>query len=213
MDIDNSQVNVQDLTSTAHIASDQPSTSTPTQHITIPISSPVQDLELSDSDPEILEQPPTNILESGYINAELLSILSQMHNLVDQRRTIDLTNAYEDSWVSLQNRATELIENIKAKCIRVKQASVRRLMENLNQSLRVRNPTLLLANQPFFLEMDYLTREARLCKLLKKQMAQQQQEAREREQALLQRQQFLEEQLQKKIEEMEKMKKQQQTNP
>jgi hypothetical protein len=191
MDIDNSQVNVQDSISTAHIASDQPSSSTPTQHITIPVSSPVQDLVLSDSDLETLEQPPPNILESGYINAELLTILSQMHNLVDQRRTIDLTNAYEDSWASLQNRAAELIEDIKAKCIRIKQASVRRLMENLKQSLRVRSPTLLLANKPFFSEMDYLTRDARMFKLLRQQMAQQQQEAKE----------------------MEKMKKQQQTNP
>ena len=170
-------------------------------------------MEISDSDLEILEQPPTNILESGYINSELLTILSRLHNLVDQRRTIDLTSAYEDSWASLQNRATELIEEIKAKCIRVQQASVRRLMEHVNQSLRVRSSTLLLANQPFFFETDYLTREARLCKLLKKQMAEQQQEAKEREQALLQRQQQLEELLKKKIEEMEEMKKQQQTNP
>jgi hypothetical protein len=136
-----------------------------------------------------------------------------MHNLVDQRRTIDLTNAYEDSWTSLQNRAAEFIEDVKDKCIRSKEASVRKLMEHLKKSLRVRSPTLLLANKPFFSEMDYLTRDARMFKLLRQQMAKQQQEAREREQALLQRQQYLEEQLQKKIEEMEKMKKQQQTNP
>jgi hypothetical protein len=54
-----------------------------------------------------------------------------MHDLVDQRRTIDLTNAYEEAWISLQNRAAELIEAVKAKCIRIKEASVRRLMENL----------------------------------------------------------------------------------
>jgi len=212
MDVDNSQVNVQASTSTTHIASDQPSSSNTQTHFTIPVPNPVQDLEISDSDLETLEQPPTNILESGYINAELLTILSQMHNLVDQRRSIDLTNAYEDSWVSLQNRAAELIENVKAKCIRSKEASVRNLMEHLKQSLRVRSSTLLLANQPFFSEKDYLTREARLCKLLKKQMAQQQQEAKEREHALLQRQQYLEELLKTKTEEMEKMKKQQQTN-
>jgi hypothetical protein len=213
MDVDISLVNVQASTSTTHIASDQPSSSNTQTHFTIPVPNPVQDLEISDSDLEILEQPPSNILESGYINSELLSILSQLHNLVDQRRTIDLTSAYDDSWASLQNRATELIESIRAKCIRSKEASVRKLMEHLNQSLRVRSSTLLLANQPFFSETDYLTREARLCKLLKKQMAQQQQEAKEREQALLQRQQQLEELLQKKIEEMEEMKKQHQTNP
>jgi hypothetical protein len=79
-----------------------------------------------------------------------------MHDLVDQRRTIDLTNAYEEAWASLQKRATELIEAVKAKCIRIKGASVRRLMENLKQRLRVRSPRLLLSNRPFYSEADYI---------------------------------------------------------
>jgi hypothetical protein len=136
-----------------------------------------------------------------------------MHDLVDQRRTIDLTNAYEEAWASLQNRATKLIEAIKDKCIRIKGASIRRLMENLKQRLRVRSPRLLLANKPFFSEMDYLTRDARMFKLLRQKMAQQQQEAKARELELLQKQQLLEDQLKKQAEEMEMMRKQLQTKP
>lgn len=185
MDIDNPQVNIQASTSTSQIASDQPSSSTPSQKITIPESNPGQDLMLSDSDLETLDQPPLDILESEHIDVELLKILSEMHDLVDQRRTIDLTNAYEESWASLQNRAAELIEGVKAKCIRIKGASVRRLMENLKQRFRIGNPRLLLTNKPFFSEVDYMTREARMFKLLRQQMAQQQQEAKARELALL----------------------------
>jgi hypothetical protein len=217
MDIDNTQINLQASTSTSQVVPDRPSSSTQSEQLIIPEFIPVQDISLSDSDQpsdlEILEQPPLDILESEYIDIELLKILSEMHDLVDQRRTIDLTNAYEEAWASLQERATELIRAVKDKCIRIKGASVRRLMENLKQRLRIRSPRLLLANKPFFSEMDYLTRDARMFKLLRQQMAQQQQEARARERALLQRQQYLEELLQKQAEEMEKMKKQQQTNP
>jgi hypothetical protein len=192
---------------------DQPSTSTQAEQLTIPESILVQDNTLNDSDLETLEQPPLDILESERIDNELLKIHSEMHGLVDQRRTIDLTNAYEEAWTSLQNRAAELIEAVKAKCIRIKEASVRRLMENLKQRLRVRSPRLLLANKPFFSEMEYLTRDARMFKLLRQKMAKQQQEAKERELELLQKQQLLEDQLKQQAEEMERMRKLLQTKP
>jgi hypothetical protein len=192
---------------------DQPSTSTQAEQLTIPESILVQDNTLNDSDLETLEQPPLDILESERIDNELLKIHSEMHGLVDQRRTIDLTNAYEEAWTSLQNRAAELIEAVKAKCIRIKEASVRRLMENLRQRFRVENPRLLLTNKSFFSEVDYMTREARMFKLLRQQMAKQQQEAKERELELLQKQQLLEDQLKQQAEEMERMRKLLQTKP
>jgi hypothetical protein len=217
MDIDTHQVNLQASTSTSQINPDQPSSSTQSEQITIPESNPVQDLSLSDSDQpsdlETLEQPPLDILESDYIDDDLLKILSEIHHLVDQRRTIDLTNAYEEEWASVQKRATEMIEDVRNICIRIKEATVRRFMKDLKQSLRARGPRLLLANKPFFSEADYLTREARMFKLLRQKMAQQQQEAKARELELLQRQQSLEALVKKQAEQLEKMMKQQQTNP
>jgi hypothetical protein len=73
-----------------------------------------------------------------------------MHDLVDQRRTIDLTNAYEEEWASVQKRATELIETVKNKCVRIKGATVRKLLRDLKQRLRAGGPRLLLANKPFY---------------------------------------------------------------
>jgi hypothetical protein len=54
-----------------------------------------------------------------------------MHDLVDQRRTIDLTNAYEEEWASVRKRANEMIQAIRNKCIRIKGATVRRFLKNL----------------------------------------------------------------------------------
>jgi hypothetical protein len=215
MDIDSHQVNLQTSTSTSHIGSDQPSSSTPSEQLIIPESIPVQDLSPSASDQssdlEILEQPPLNILESEYIDVELLKILSEMQDLVQQRWAIDLSSAYEEQWASLQKKATDLIASVRRKCIRIKAATVRKFLKDME--LAKRSSRLLLSNKPFYSKAEYMTREARMFKLLRQQMVQQQQEAKARELALLQRQQVLEELLKKQAEEMEKMMKQQQTKP
>ena len=53
-------------------------------------------------------------------------------------------------------------------------------------------PLLYLANTPYFSESDYLTREARIFKLLKQKIAKQQADAKAREDLLLQKQLELE---------------------
>jgi hypothetical protein len=136
-----------------------------------------------------------------------------MQDLVQNRRMIDLPSAYEEQWESLQKRATDLIASVSRKCIRIKAAVVRRFLKDLKLAKRVRGPRLLLTNEPFYSEGYYMTREARMFKLLRQKMAKQQEEAKAREIALLQRQQALEELVKKQAEQMEKMMKQQQTKP
>ena len=51
---------------------------------------------------------------------------------------------------------------------------------------------LYLANTPYFSESDYLTREARIFKLLKQKIVKQQEDAKAREDLLLQKQLELE---------------------
>jgi hypothetical protein len=216
MESDNHQVNLQASTSTSQINHDQPSSSTQSDHnLTIITPEHVQDLSLSDSDQssdlEILEQPPLNILKSEYIDVELLKILSEMQDLVQNKRVIDLSSAYEEQWESLQKRATDLIASVRRKCIRIKTFAVRKFLKDME--LAKKSPRLLLTNEPFYSEADYMTREARMFKLLRQKMAQQQQEAKTRELELLQRQQALEELVKKQAEQLEKMMKQQQTNP
>jgi hypothetical protein len=132
MDIDNHQVNFQASTSTVHIASDQPSSSTQSTQLTIPKSNTVQKLSLSASDQpsdlEILEQPPLDILESEYIESELLKISSEMQDLIQLRRLLDLPIAYEEQWSSLKKKAFDFLESVSNKCIRTKAAAVRRFL-------------------------------------------------------------------------------------
>jgi hypothetical protein len=160
MDIDNHQVNLQASTSTSHVAPDQPSSSTQAEQLTIPKSNHVQDFSLSDSDQpsdlEILEQPPLNILESDYIDTELLKILSEMHNLIEHIWKIDLSSAYEKQWESLQKKATDLIASVSRKCIRIKTTTVRKFMKDME--LAKKSPRLLLKNKSFYSEADYMTR-------------------------------------------------------
>jgi hypothetical protein len=111
----------------------------------------------------------------------------------------------------LKRRATELIEAVSNKCIIVKAATVRRFLKDMKSAKR--GPRLLLTNEPFYSEANYMTRETRMFELLRQKMAQQQQEAKAREMSLLQRQQALEDLLRKQAEQMEKMMKQQQTKP
>jgi hypothetical protein len=111
----------------------------------------------------------------------------------------------------LQKKATDLIASVSRKCIRIKTVAVRRFLKDLK--LAKRGPRLLLTNEPFYSEADYMAREARMFKPLRQKMSKQQEEAKVREIALLQRQQALEELVKKQAEQMEKMMKQQQTKP
>jgi hypothetical protein len=173
MDIDNdNQVNSHASTSSEQINPDQPSSST---NLTFLESYPVQDISLSASDQppelEILEQPSQDILESEYIVTELLQISSEMQDLIQLRRLIDLPIAYEEQWASLKKRASDLLEAVSNKCIRTKAATVRRFFKNSQSAKQARGPKLLLTNEPFYSEADYVTREARMFKLLKQKLA------------------------------------------
>ena len=88
--------------------------------MSVPDSEPVQNLTLSASDQpsssshiQILEQPPINILESEYIEAELLKISTKMQALVQLRRVPTLSIDYEDQWSSLKRKASELISVVR----------------------------------------------------------------------------------------------------
>jgi len=73
---------------------------------------PTQNLILNASDQpsspshiQILEQPPFNILESEYIEYELLKISEEIKALVQLRRVHTLSVDYEDQWAFLKSKA------------------------------------------------------------------------------------------------------------
>jgi len=169
--------------------------------VSITVSEPTQnptfttnDQPSSSSSPSIqtLEQPPLNLLESEYIEAELLQISKDMQKLVQLRRAPTLSIAYEDQWATLKNRAYDLLNSVSQKCIRIQAAAFKRYFKAVDSAEEAQAPLLFLANAPFYPESDYVSREAKLFKLLKQKVLKQQEESKAREDFLLQRQLALE---------------------
>jgi len=89
--------------------------------VSITVSEPTQNPTLTtNSQPSLstspsiqtLEQPPPNLLESEYIEAELLQISKDMQKLVQLRRAPTLSIAYEDQWATLKNRASDMPNSV-----------------------------------------------------------------------------------------------------
>jgi len=140
----------------------------------VPDSEPTQNLTLSASNQpssssqiQILEQPPIKILESEYIEAELLKISEEMHALVQLRRVPTLSDDYEDQWSSLKSKASDLINDVSQKCLRIQAAALRRHLRVLHLAEQDKSPLLYLANVPFYLESEYVSREVKVFKMLK----------------------------------------------
>jgi len=160
--------------------------------VSIPVSEPTQNLSLTTTDQpsssstiQILEQPPTNLLESEFMETELLKISKDMQDLVHLRKVPTLSVDYEDQWASLKTRASELLNVVSQKCIRVQAAEVKRHLRDLHLVAKAKAHLLYLANAPYYLESDYLSREAKVLKLLKQKVMKQEEESKAREDFLL----------------------------
>ena len=106
------------------------------------------------------------------------------------RRFPTLNIDYQEQWESLQTRASELLSAIRQKCIKVHNAASMHYASNVH--LVEDQTPLYLANTPYFPESEYLTKEARLFKLLRERIVKQQEEAKAKEVFFLQKQLELE---------------------
>jgi len=136
------------------------------------------------------QQPPPNLLKSKFLEAELLAINIEVQRLVQLRRSPTLKIAYQEQWETLQTRASELLSTLSQKCIKVHNAASMHFVSNVH--LVEDQAPLYLANTPYFSESEYLTREARIFKLLRQRIVKQQEEAKAKEVFFLQKQLELE---------------------
>ena len=118
-----------------------------------------------------------------------------MQNLVQLRKVPKLSIDYKDQWATLKTRASDLLNVVSHKCIRIQTAAVKRYLKTLHSAEEAQAPLLFLANAPFYPESDYVYREAKMFKLLKQKVLKQQEDSKAREDFLLQRQLTLEETL------------------
>ena len=107
------------------------------------------------------------------------------------RRSHTLKIAYQERWVTLKNRASELLNVVSHKCIKIQEVAYMHHV-SIVHIVEDQAPLLYLANTPYFSESDYLTREARIFKLLKQKNVKQQEDAKAREDLLLHKQLELE---------------------
>jgi len=71
---------------------------------------------------------------------------------VHLRRVPTLSIDYEDQWASLKNRASELLNVVSHKCIRIQAAELKRHLRALHLTAKAKAPLLFLANAPFYPE-------------------------------------------------------------
>jgi len=169
--------------------------SEPSMTITVsePIQKPTQTLpttitqdQPSSSSIQTIKQTPPNLLKSEFLEAEMQQISNELQRLVQLRRSPTLKVAYQDQWATLKNRASELLNSVSQKCIKIQVAAYMHHFSTMH-TVEDQAPLLYLANTPYFLESDYMTREAKMFKLLKQKVVKQQEDAKAREDLLLQK--------------------------
>jgi len=180
--------------------------------VSIPNSEPTQNLNpgaseqpSSSSQIQIPDQPPVNILESDYLEDQLVELHEEMHTLVLLKRIPTLPVAYEDQWSSVKSKAFDLINAVAKKCCHIQAHAMRRHLHNLHSSQQPTSKLLYLANAPFYAESEYVSRESKVFKMLKQKVLRQQEESKAREEYLLQRQLALEETVKKQSEDIQRL--------
>jgi len=167
--------------------------------VTVTVSEPIQkptknpmtikDQPSSSSSPSIqtLKQTPPNLLKFEFLETEMQQINNDLQRLVQLRRSPTLTVSYEDQWATLKNRASELLNSVNQKCIKIQAAAYMYQFSTVHSVEEDQAPLLYLANAPYFPESDYMSREAKMFKLLKQKVLKQQEDVKAREDLLLQK--------------------------
>jgi len=106
----------------------------------------------------------------------MLAINNELQRHVQLRRSPTLKIAYQEQWETLKTRAFDLLSAISQKCIKIHNAASMHFVSNVH--LVEDQAPLYLANTPYFPESEYLTKEARIFKLLRQKIMRQQEEAK-----------------------------------
>ena len=95
----------------------------------------------------------------------MLQISNDMQRLVQLKRAPTLSVAYEDQWATLKTRASELLNTVSQKCIKIQAAAVKHHFSTVHSAEENQAPLLYLPNALYFPESDYMSREAKLFRL------------------------------------------------
>jgi len=142
-----------------HVTESEPSVtvtvSEPTQKPTQTIPSiTTKDQPSSSSSPstQTLKQTPPNLLKSEFLEAEMQQISNVVQKLVQLRRSPTLKVAYQDQWATLKARASDLMNTVSQKCIKIQAAAYMHHFSTVHSVEEDQAPLLYLANAPYFPE-------------------------------------------------------------
>jgi len=121
----------------------------------------------------------------------MMDINAELQKLVQLRRSSALTVEYQERWATLKARASELLNFVSLKCIKIQEAANLHRISSVH--LIEEDPIpLFLAYSPFYHKSEYMTREGRIVKLVREKAQKDQEAAKAREDLLLQKQLELE---------------------
>jgi len=127
----------------------------------------------------------------------MMAITAELQRLVQLRRSSSLTVDYQERWATLKARASELLNIVSLKCIKIHEAANLHRISSVH--LIEEDPApLFLAYTPFYHKSEYMTREGREVKLLREKAQKEQEAAKARKDLLLQKQLELEAELKRK---------------
>ncbi|KEH18108.1 hypothetical protein MTR_8g012072 [Medicago truncatula] len=134
------------------LTSDQPSTSNTTQTEPSPI--------------------PDHILESEYIEEQLIRLSDEIQALILRRTVPAPPIHYYDQWMDLQKSFDELLDQLRTKCVSSHSALLKKLLDDMHEAAKEKelNFVPLLDITPFYPEEEYITRAARIQAGFKRRM-------------------------------------------
>jgi len=95
----------------------------------------------------------------------MMNLNAELQRLVQLRRSFSLTVDYQDRWTTLKVRASELLNLVSLKCIKIHEAANLHRINSVH--LIEEDPApLFLAYTPFYHKSEYMTREGRIVKLV-----------------------------------------------
>jgi len=137
------------------------------------------------------------LLKSEFLESEMMDMNAELQKLVQLRRSSALTDDYQVRWATLKARASEFLNSVSLRCIKIQEAAN---MHRISSVLLIEEDPapLFLAYTPFYHKSEYMTREGREVKLLREKAKKDQEAAKAREDLLLQKQLELEAELKRK---------------
>ncbi|RHN55346.1 hypothetical protein MtrunA17_Chr5g0416811 [Medicago truncatula] len=160
---------VQEQTASEQVAPDQTTSDQTTEQQQQPDSPTIIDLTSDKPSTSHTTQTepspiPDHILESEYIEEQLIRLSDEIQALILRRTVPAPPIHYYDQWMDLQKSFDELLDQLRTKCVSSHSAMLKKLLDDMHEAAKEKELSFvpLLDITPFYPEEEYITRAARI---------------------------------------------------